>query len=96
MFNRSYPDDKVRSLRQAYYSAISYTDSLVGIVIQTLHDLGLENDTVISFFGDHGYHLGEHAEWCKHNNFDLSVHAPLMVKVPGQTDKGDLFMYLLI
>ena len=94
MFNISYAPDKVKELRRAYYAAVSYTDSLVGQVIKTLHDLGLENDTVISFFGDHGYQLGEHAEWAKHNNFDLSVHAPMMISVPGVTDGGKMYTLL--
>ena len=31
---------------------------------------------------------GEHGEWCKHTNFELATHAPMMVRVPGMTDKG--------
>ena len=89
MFNRSYPDEKVKALRQSYYAAVSFTDSLFGKVLSTLDELGLTEDTIVSFFGDHGYHLGEHAEWCKHNNFDLSLHAPMMIHIPGKTDKGE-------
>ena len=31
---------------------------------------------------------GEHGEWCKHTNFELATHAPMMVHVPGLTDQG--------
>ena len=31
---------------------------------------------------------GEHGEWCKHTNFELATHAPMMVRVPGVTDRG--------
>lgn len=31
---------------------------------------------------------GEHAEWCKHTNFELATHAPLLIHIPGQTDGG--------
>ena len=49
---------------------------------------GLTNNTIVSFWGDHGWQLGEHGEWCKHTNFELATHAPMMVHVPGVTDKG--------
>ena len=63
-----------------------YVDDLFGEILQTLEDLGLAENTIVSFFGDHGFSLGEHAEWGKQTNFELSTHAPLMVRVPGLTD----------
>ena len=86
--NTTLPDGKVKEMRRAYYSALSYVDYLVGVVIGELEALGLANSTVISFWGDHGWQLGEHGEWCKHTNFELSTHAPMMVRVPGLTDAG--------
>ena len=86
--NTTLPPFKVRQLRRAYYAAISYVDSLVGRVVSTLDQLGLANDTIVSFWGDHGWQLGEHGEWCKHTDFELATHAPMMVHVPGVTD-GD-------
>jgi iduronate 2-sulfatase len=86
--NTTLPDQKVRELRRAYYAALSYTDSLVGQVIQALEDLGLSDSTVISFWGDHGWQLGEHGEWCKHTNFEIATHAPMMLHIPGRTDHG--------
>ncbi|KAK6174840.1 hypothetical protein SNE40_013410 [Patella caerulea] len=86
--NTTFPDDVVKQLRRAYYSAISYVDSLVGQVIQELDNLGLANNTIISFWGDHGWELGEHGEWCKQTNFENAVHAPMMIHIPGETDDG--------
>jgi iduronate 2-sulfatase len=86
--NTTLPDAVVRDLRRAYYAAISYTDSLIGQVIQTLDELGLANNTIVSFWGDHGWQVGEHGEWCKHTNFEIATHAPMMVRVPGLTDGG--------
>ena len=75
-------------LRKAYYNSISYTDSLIGKVVNKLDELGLAHNTIISFLGDHGWQLGEHGAWCKETNFELAVQAPMMVHIPGKTDKG--------
>ena len=86
--NVTFPNQTVLDLRRAYYSAVTYTDSLIGSVINELEDLGLANETIVSFWGDHGWQLGEHGEWCKQTNFELATHAPMMIHIPGVTDKG--------
>ena len=86
--NSTLPNQVVMNLRRAYYSALSYTDGLIGDVLAELKDLGLDNNTIVSFWGDHGWQLGEHGEWCKHTNFELATHAPMMVHVPDVTDNG--------
>ncbi|ELU07221.1 hypothetical protein CAPTEDRAFT_18188 [Capitella teleta] len=86
--NSTIPDFKTLELRRAYYSAISYTDYLIGYVVDELKRLGLDKNTIISFWGDHGWQLGEHGEWSKQTNFELATHAPMMVHIPGVTDKG--------
>ncbi|XP_053381970.1 iduronate 2-sulfatase-like [Mercenaria mercenaria] len=88
MINTTLPINDVRALRRGYYSAVSWTDSLVGYVMQQLEKYGFGNNTIVSFWGDHGWQLGEHGEWCKHTNFELATHAPMMVRVPGKTDSG--------
>jgi arylsulfatase A-like enzyme len=53
-------------------------------------------NTIIVLWGDHGWKLGEHGMWCKHTNFELDTHVPLILKVPGQEpDKTDNFVELL-
>ena len=86
--NTTVPDKVVLNLRRAYYSALTWTDSLIGRVVDELESLGLADNTIISFWGDHGWQLGEHGEWCKHTNFELATHAPMMVHIPGMTDSG--------
>ena len=34
------------------------------------------------------FQIGEHGEWCKHTNFEIATHAPMMIHVPGVTDSG--------
>ena len=71
--NRSMPDINTRQLRRAYYSAVSYVDSMVGEVMSALSRLGLENDTIVAFMGDHGFHLGDLSMWAKSKMFDVST-----------------------
>ena len=78
-------DTKALELIRAYAAAISYMDTQVGRILNQLDALQLTENTVIVFAGDHGFHLGEHGKWGKNTLFEVSVHSPLIVSVPGQT-----------
>ncbi|XP_072170687.1 iduronate 2-sulfatase-like [Diadema setosum] len=73
-------------MRRGYYAAASYTDYLVGRLLQALEETGHANNTIISLVGDHGWFLGEHGEWCKCSNYELATKVPLLVHVPNVTD----------
>lgn len=45
--------------------------------------LGLSENTIVVLWGDHGFHLGEHNFWGKHNTKNLSVRIPLIIRAPG-------------
>lgn len=76
-------EDTQRRLLHAYYACISYTDAQVGKVLDALDASGLADNTVIVFFGDHGYHLGDHGLWNKMTNFEQATHVPLIIAAPG-------------
>ncbi|XP_052783116.1 iduronate 2-sulfatase-like [Mya arenaria] len=86
--NNTIPNNIALDLRRAYYSAVSWVDSQVGVVLDELNRLGLADSTVISLVGDHGWQLGEHGIWGKSTNFELATHAPMILKIPGLTDSG--------
>ena len=85
--NVTYPDSKIRELRRAYYASISFMDHQLGRVLDAVEEAGAAEDTVIMFIGDHGLHVGEHAEWDKYTNFDLAHKAPMMLHVPGRIEE---------
>ena len=77
-------DAKTLELMRAYAAATSYTDAQIGRVFAQLDALGLTENTIIVFCGDHGYHLGEHGIWGKQTLFEVSLKSPLIVSVPRQ------------
>lgn len=76
-------EDMARTLIHGYYACVSYTDAQVGKLLNALKKLGLEDNTIVVLWGDHGWQLGEHGLWCKHANFETSLHAPLIIRAPG-------------
>jgi iduronate 2-sulfatase len=82
-FGYSISTAKQQELIHAYYAAISYTDALVGDLLNTLDSLGLSKNTIVVLWGDHGWHLGDHNLWCKHSNFEEATRAPLIISAPG-------------
>ena len=75
--------DLVKKLRHGYYACVSYMDAQVGKLLNALDRYGLRENTIVVLWGDHGYHLGEKALWCKTTNYELDTRAPLILSVPG-------------
>jgi len=76
-------DELARQLIHGYYACVSYIDAQIGRLLDELDRLKLSDKTVIILWGDHGWKLGEHAGWCKHTNFELDTHVPMILSVPG-------------
>lgn len=82
------PDEIARRLIHGYCACVSYMDAQLGKVLEELKRLDLWENTVIMFWGDHGWKLGEHNSWCKHTNFEIDTRAPLMARAPGMKAAG--------
>jgi arylsulfatase A-like enzyme len=81
-------DELARQLIHGYYACVSYIDAQIGRLLGELDRLKLSDKTVIILWGDHGWKLGEHAGWCKHTNFELDTHVPMILSVPGMKTAG--------
>ncbi len=79
------PDSMALKLIHGYYACVSYTDAQIGKVLKELKLLELERNTIVIIWGDHGWNLGEHGLWCKHCNYETSLRAPVILKVPWKT-----------
>jgi iduronate 2-sulfatase len=80
--------DKQRELIHGYYAAVSYMDAQLGRVLDELDTLQLTDKTIIVLWGDHGWHLGDHGQWCKHTNYEQAARIPLIVSAPGVSRPG--------
>jgi iduronate 2-sulfatase len=81
--------EEAREVIRAYHASASFADWNVGRVLDALDRLGLAEKTVVIFFGDHGYHLGEKGKWSKHNSlFEVAARVPLLFRLPGAAGNG--------
>lgn len=76
-------EDEVRTARHAYLANVSYVDSLIGEMLDTLERLGMDENTVILFTTDHGDMLGERGLWYKMSFFEHSSRIPMIVSGAG-------------
>lgn len=76
-------DEEVRRARRAYFANVSYFDSKVGELIQTLEETGMIDNTIIIVTADHGDMLGERGLWYKMNFFEHSARVPLIMAGPS-------------
>ncbi len=67
-----------------YFASVAFMDAQVGKVMKALKDEGLQDNTIVIFTSDHGYHLGEHDFWAKVSLRDESSAVPLIISVPGK------------
>ena len=70
-------------VRRHYAACVSYADAQVGKILAELKRTGADKNTIVVLWGDHGWHLGEHAIWGKHSLFEESLHSPLIIHYPG-------------
>jgi iduronate 2-sulfatase len=81
-------EQQAREAVQAYWACNSYVDAQVGRVLDALERLGLTKNTIVVFWSDHGYHLGEHGLFKKQSLFENSARSPLIFAGPGVKSKG--------
>ena len=93
-WNRDATREEAQLMIQAYRASCSWVDWNVGRVMEQLDKLGLREKTIVVFWGDHGYHLGEMGKWSKHASlFEVGTRVPMMISVPESAGNGKRFSH---
>ncbi len=80
--------EQAAEMRHGYFANISYMDAQIGKVLNALDESGAASNTIIVFFADHGYHIGEHSLWGKTSDFEFDAHVPLMISDLRPKNRG--------
>lgn len=82
--------EKRRERIRGYFTAVTAMDRAIGRILDTLRQLGLEEDTIVLFTSDNGMNVGQHGVWGKGNGtypqnfYEESIRVPLILRVPGK------------
>jgi len=78
--------DKARQALAGYYAHIAALDDCIGDLLQTLHDTGIERNTIFVFTSDHGDMLYSHGGQNKQQPWDESIRVPFLLRYPALPD----------
>ena len=77
-------------LMQGYLASISYVDHQLGRLLDALDATpGMRENTIIVLWSDHGFHIGEKANWEKFALWDQTSRVPLFIHAPGVSRDGE-------
>ena len=94
-----YPRDEeaVKIQIRDYYAMVSHLDASVGLIIQSLKESGMYDDTIILFSADNGLAVGQHGLLGKQSTYEHSIRVPFVISGPGipKNEKRDSYIYLM-
>ena len=83
---KAYSEDLIRTALSSYYGLITFTDDLVGQMLEIIDNSKLRDNTAIIYTSDHGEMGGHHGFWQKQCFYEASVRVPLIARIPGSPE----------
>jgi uncharacterized sulfatase len=82
-------EDVHRAGMRAYYAALTFMDTQLGLLLDAMDRLDLWDSTAVVLFGDNGYALGERDNFfSKWPPYESATVVPLIVAAPGAPLNG--------
>jgi arylsulfatase A-like enzyme len=79
-----YTPEVIEQLRTLYGHEVSWVDAQLGVLLDTLDELELADNTLVIVTSDHGEMLGEHDYHFNHHSiYDEAVRIPLAIRAPA-------------
>ncbi|WP_281890521.1 sulfatase [Paenibacillus sp. YYML68] len=90
-------DEELRSVKHGYYAMISEVDYHAGRMLDTLEELGLQDNTIVIYTSDHGEFLGDYLRYGKsYPGPDCISRVPLIIRWPaGMVRSGQTISHLV-
>ena len=79
---------KFQRYAKNYLRCVKGVDESVGTLMQTLKELGVDENTIVIYSSDQGFYIGDHGWFDKRWMYEESLKMPLIVKWPGVTEPG--------
>jgi arylsulfatase A-like enzyme len=76
-------EERIRGMTASYLRSVAWVDDRIGRLLAGLEERGLTDETVVVFWSDHGFLLGEHGLTAKSLPFHEALRVPLFVRAPG-------------
>jgi choline-sulfatase len=73
---------------QAYLASITFADAQFGRLLDALEASDYADNTIIVFWSDHGWHLGEKQHWHKMTLWEAATRVPFLITAPGAAKAG--------
>ncbi len=71
-----------KNILHAYLASVSFADAQLGRVLKALEKSKYKENTIIVFWSDHGYHMGEKNTFQKHSLWERAGRVPFMISAP--------------
>ena len=79
---------KYQRYAKNYLRSVKGVDESVARLVDTLDDLGLDDNTIFIYSSDQGFYIGDHGWYDKRWMYEESLKMPFIVKWPGVASPG--------